>query len=91
MPAVPTSGSTVLNQNLLASFCLICSEKLLCEVPAGFFFFFLSHPWVTGTNEQKTSTAKFTSMNLYGEFPKRLGEGDAGEVEAEEVLNHSYR
>ncbi|XP_035889528.1 synergin gamma isoform X2 [Phyllostomus discolor] len=37
-PAVPTSGSTVLNPNLLASSCLTCSEKLLYyEVPAGFF------------------------------------------------------
>lgn len=41
-PAVPTSGSTVLNQNLLALSCLICSEKILYEVPTGFVFF-LSH------------------------------------------------
>lgn len=37
-PAVPTSGSTVLNQNLPASSCLICSEKYLFEVPTGSVF-----------------------------------------------------
>lgn len=55
--------------------------KSYSEAPLGFVFlccFFLSHPWVTGTNEQNASTAKFTSMNLYEEFSTTWGARDCG-------------
>lgn len=66
MPAVPTSGSTVLSPNLLASSCLICSEKLLSEVQAGCCFSsLLSHPRVTGTNKQNMTTVKFTCESVW--------------------------
>lgn len=61
-PAVPTSGLTLLNQNLLASPFLLCSEispQLLYAVPVGFVFSSIKPLGVSGTNKQKASAGEF--------------------------------
>lgn len=62
-PAVPTSGSTVWNPNLLVSSCLICSEKLLNEVPTGFCFFLV---FVTPMSDRDQWTeCKYCKVHLH--------------------------
>lgn len=78
-PAVPTSGSTVLNQNLLASSCLICSEKFLNKGPTGFCFFPITPHEVTGSQKQNAGTVQCTSVKLYEDSPSHSGDrGAAG-------------
>ena len=66
-PAVPASGLTLLNQNLLASPFLLCSEispKLLYAVPVGFFFSSIKPLGVLGTNKQKAICWRIPSSLL---------------------------
>lgn len=81
MPAVPTSGSTVLNQNLLASSCLICSEKLQLDC---FYFFHHTHGWQGPMN--RIQVLQSSPPWIYMKNSPR-----GGQEKAAEVPSHSYR